>query len=55
MGALGAILWTIIIALFAVWAAGLLLNFMAGWIWLAFALAVVLLFINLLEGRGATA
>ena len=54
MAALAGILWTIIVILFAIWLAGLVLHFMAGWIWLLFAAAVVLLFINLLSGRGAT-
>ena len=54
MGALAGILWTIIVVLFAIWVAGLVLHFLAGWIWLLFAVAVVLLFINLLSGRGAT-
>lgn len=54
MAALAGILWTVIVILFAVWLAGLFLHFMGGFIWLLFAVAVVLLFVNLLTGRGAT-
>jgi hypothetical protein len=53
MTAPAAILWTVIAALFAIWVAGLILQFMVGWIWLVFALAVVLLFVNLLPRRRA--
>jgi hypothetical protein len=54
MAALAGILWTVIVILFAIWIAGLILHFLAGWIWILFAIAVVLLFVNLLTGRGAT-
>lgn len=53
MAALAGLLWTIIVILFAIWIAGLILHFLAGWIWIIFAVAIVLLFVNLLSGRGA--
>lgn len=54
MAGLAGILWTVIVILFAIWLAGLVLHFMGGLIWIVFAIALVLLFVNLLTGRGAT-
>ena len=54
MAGLAAILWTVIVALFVIWLLGLVLHFLGAWIWILFAVAVVLLFVNLLTGRGAT-
>jgi uncharacterized membrane protein YtjA (UPF0391 family) len=54
MAGLAGILWTVIVILFAIWIAGLILHFMGSFIWLLFVVAVVLLFVNLLTGRGAT-
>ena len=54
MAGLSGILWAVIVILFAVWVAGLILHFLGGLIWIVFAVAVVLLFANLLTGRGAT-
>jgi uncharacterized membrane protein YtjA (UPF0391 family) len=54
MAGLAGILWTVIVILFAIWLAGLVLHFMGNLIWIAFAIAIVLLFVNLLTGRGAT-
>lgn len=48
-----SLLWTIIVILFAVWLIGLFAHFMAGWIWLLFVVAIVLLAVNLASGRGA--
>lgn len=54
MAALAGILWTIIVILFAIWIAGLILHFLSGWIWIIFVVAIVLLFLNIFRGRGAT-
>jgi hypothetical protein len=54
MAGLAGILWTVIVILFAIWIAGLVLHFLGSFIWIIFAIAIVLLFVNLLTGRGAT-
>jgi hypothetical protein len=54
MAGLAGLLWTLIVILLAVWIAGLVLHFLGGFVWVLFAIAIVLLFVNLLTGRGAT-
>lgn len=52
---MAGILWTIISVLFVLWLLGFLLHFGGGLIHLILVVAVVLVVINLLTGRGATA
>jgi Family of unknown function (DUF5670) len=49
------ILWTIIVVLFAFWLIGFLVHFGGGLIHLLLLVAVILIVVNLLTGRGATA
>jgi hypothetical protein len=46
-------LWTAIVVLFAFWVAGLLLHVGGGFIHLLLVVALVLLVVNVLTGRGA--
>ncbi len=50
---MAGILWTIISVLFALWLLGFLLHFGGGLIHLILVIAVVLVVVNLLTGRGA--
>ncbi|HUY41620.1 MAG TPA: lmo0937 family membrane protein [Candidatus Dormibacteraeota bacterium] len=47
------LLWTIVGVLFVLWLAGFLLHFGGGLIHLLLVVALVILVINLLTGRGA--
>lgn len=50
---MAGILWAIIVVLFALWLLGFAIHFGGGLIHLVLLVAVVLLIINLLSGRGA--
>ncbi len=50
---MAGILWTIISVLFAFWLLGFLLHFGGSLIHLVLVIAVVLIVVNLLTGRGA--
>jgi hypothetical protein len=50
---MGGILWAIIVVLFVLWLLGFALHFGGGLIHLVLVIAVVLIVINLLTGRGA--
>ncbi len=50
---MAGILWTIIVLLFIFWLVGFVLHFAGGFIHIVLLVAVVLLIINLLSGRGA--
>lgn len=50
---MAGLLWTIIVVLFALWLLGFLMHFAGGVIHLLLVIAVVLVVINLLKGRGA--
>ncbi|MFY9719650.1 MAG: lmo0937 family membrane protein [Candidatus Cybelea sp.] len=47
------ILWTIIVICFALWLFGFLLHFGGGLIHLLLVVALILIVVNLLTGRGA--
>ena len=47
------LLWTIILILFVLWLLGFLLHFGGGLIHLLLVIAVIVLIVNLLTGRGA--
>jgi hypothetical protein len=47
------ILWTIIVICFALWLLGFLLHFGGGLIHLLLVVALILIVVNLLTGRGA--
>lgn len=49
---MAGILWTIIIVLFALWLIGFFVFHLGAFIHIAIVVAVVLLIINLLSGRG---
>ena len=51
---MAGILWTIIVVLFAFWLIGFLVHFGGGLIHLLLLVALVLIVVNLLTGRGAT-
>jgi Family of unknown function (DUF5670) len=51
---MASILWTIIVILFAFWLMGFLMHFGGGLIHILLLVAVVLIVVNLLTGRGAT-
>jgi hypothetical protein len=51
---MAGILWTIIVVLFVLWLLGFLLHFGGGLIHLLLVIAVVLIVVNFLTGRGAT-
>lgn len=50
---MGGILWAIIVVLFVLWLLGFALHFGGGLIHIVLVIAVVLIVINLLTGRGA--
>ena len=50
---MGGILWAIIVVLFAFWLLGFLLHFGGGLIHLLLVVAVILVVVNLVTGRGA--
>jgi hypothetical protein len=50
---LAGILWTIIVICFALWLFGFLLHFGGGLIHLLLVVALILIVVNLLTGRGA--
>lgn len=50
---MGGILWGIIVILFVLWLLGFALHFGGGLIHLVLVIAVVLIVVNLLMGRGA--
>jgi uncharacterized membrane protein YtjA (UPF0391 family) len=47
------LLWTIIVVLFVLWLLGFMMHFAGGIIHLLLVIAVVLIVVNLLTGRGA--
>jgi uncharacterized membrane protein YtjA (UPF0391 family) len=47
------LLWTIIVVLFVLWLVGFTMHFAGGIIHLLLVIAVVLIVVNLLTGRGA--
>jgi len=50
---MAGLLWTIIVVLFVLWLLGFTMHFAGGLIHIVLLVAVVLLVINLLTGRGA--
>ncbi len=52
-GIMGGILWAIIVILFVLWLAGFALHFGGGLIHLLLVVALVLIIVNVLTGRGA--
>lgn len=50
---MAGLLWAIIVILFVLWLLGFLLHFGGGLIHLVLVIAVVLIVLNLLTGRGA--
>ena len=50
---MGGLLWGIIVVLFVLWLLGFALHFGGGLIHLVLVVAVVLIIVNLLTGRGA--
>ena len=50
---MAGILWTIIVLLFIFWLIGFAMHFAGGFIHLVLLVAVILLIVNLLSGRGA--
>lgn len=50
---MGGILWAIIVILFAFWLAGFVLHFGGGLIHLLLLVALALIIVNILRGRGA--
>lgn len=50
---MGGILWTVIVVLFVLWLAGFTLHVAGGLIHLLLVIAVILIVVNLLTGRGA--
>jgi hypothetical protein len=50
---MGGILWAIIVILFVLWLAGFALHFGGGLIHLLLVVALVLIIVNVLTGRGA--
>ena len=49
---MAGILWTIIVVLFVLWLLGFILHFGGGLIHLILLIAVILIVVNLLTGRG---
>ena len=47
------LLWTLIVILFVLWLVGLLAHVAGGFIHLLLVIAVILLVVNILSGRGA--
>jgi len=50
---MGGLLWAIIVILFIFWLVGLSFHLLGGFIHIVFVIALVLLVINLITGRGA--
>ena len=50
---MAGLLWAIIVVLFVFWILGFLLHFGGGLIHLVLVIAVILIVVNLLTGRGA--
>lgn len=50
---MAGLLWAIIVVLFAFWLAGFIIHFGGGLIHLLLVVALVLIIVNLLTGRGA--
>ncbi len=50
---MAGLLWTIIVILFVFWLLGLAFHLFGGFIHIVLVVAVVLLIVNLLTGRGA--
>ncbi len=50
---MGGLLWGIIVVLFILWIVGLSFHLLGGFIHIVLVIAVVLLIVNLLTGRGA--
>ena len=51
---MGSILWAIIVILFVFWVLGFAIHIGGGLIHLLLVVAIVLIVVNLLRGRGAT-
>jgi hypothetical protein len=50
---MAGLLWTIIVVLFVLWLLGFALHFGGGLIHLLLVIAVVLIIVNIITGRGA--
>ncbi|MHB1550191.1 MAG: lmo0937 family membrane protein [Vulcanimicrobiaceae bacterium] len=50
---MGNLLWTIIVVLFVLWILGFALHFGGGLIHILLVIAIILIIVNLLSGRGA--
>ena len=50
---MGNLLWTIIVVLFVLWILGFALHFGGGLIHILLVVAIILIIVNLLSGRGA--
>lgn len=50
---MGNLLWTIIVVLFVLWLLGFVLHFGGGLIHILLVIAIILIVVNLLSGRGA--
>jgi hypothetical protein len=52
-GIMGGLLWAVVVVLFVFWLAGFALHFGGGLIHLLLVIALVLIVVNILTGRGA--
>ena len=50
---MGGLLWTIIVILFVLWLIGLVVHIGGGLIHILLVVAIILIVVNLLTGRGA--
>lgn len=50
---MGGLLWTIIVILFVLWLLGLVVHIGGGLIHILIVVAIILVIVNLLTGRGA--
>jgi Family of unknown function (DUF5670) len=50
---MGGLLWTIIVILFVLWLLGLIVHIGGGLIHILIVVAIILVIVNLLTGRGA--
>lgn len=50
---MAGLLWTIIVILVILWLIGWIGFHLASWIWILLVIAVILVIVNLLTGRGA--
>jgi len=50
---MGGLLWTIIVILFVLWLIGLVVHIGGGLIHILIVVAIILVIVNLLTGRGA--